>query len=543
MDGLVDGVVADVAQDTKQISQTPRSEISHVGTKESIPFLLTRDWIYKNTFTWEAAQGPGTILAYYPIHPSSCNWFNQHIMAAFNAWTGTMRMRLRMMATAFYGGSIRIGFLPPNISPDRFASLTPEMMTTYPNMDLDPKNTDWVTFESTDQRNVLFHYGDQPVLTEPSTFGGYITIFVVGRLVTQDPEFDRISGVVEMAGNFEFLQPNPVFNVTDVLVDNPLAGSTENILASGGCESTTTNSYASLQILPSSVLNVTTGFWCMRGANRLFGSDYPGCTLPTTIGDTVNQLRAMNLKVVSGGWATSDKTGSNVTWTPYQVSSTANETFLFSVENEAAVVWDPHATSMVNPFRPGFAKWTDITGSGQFVYGPGDAIELSSGDNNALVAYDGYGDAGVDRYRAINLARLGVDPTFVGSQLNNVRADESSVAFVNTQLRTFDMQTRSIGDSLFNSIAVPGLTWVFELSVEDVASGVVTPLMTLRLWPAGYFTARAAAATVLLDSTGKNYHLKFLQLLSDTSPLPIPPPTQLRAMHNIKRHRPAHMDW
>jgi len=126
---------------------------------------------------------------------------------------------MRMMATAFYGGSIRVGYLPPNINQTEIRNMPLDVLTVFPNDDFDPKNTTWAHFSTPDERDVLYHYMSPNTngwdVTDKRSFGGYIVLYVAGRLVTQSPEMTSINVIIESAGNFNFSQINPRFGVTD----------------------------------------------------------------------------------------------------------------------------------------------------------------------------------------------------------------------------------------------------------------------------------------------------------------------------------------
>jgi len=119
------------------------------------------------------------------------------------------------MATAFYGGSIRVGYLPPNVTKNQIRNMSLDVLTVFPNDDFDPKNTTWTHFATPDERDTAFHYMASTPQgwdeTDKRSFGGYIVMYVAGRLVTQSPEMTSINIIIESAGNFNFSQINPRF--------------------------------------------------------------------------------------------------------------------------------------------------------------------------------------------------------------------------------------------------------------------------------------------------------------------------------------------
>jgi len=191
---------------------------------ETVDHVMKRDWIWKETVTVSTTMAPGTVFAIFPIHPFECNRFVKHVGEMFNCWTGGMLLRMRMMATAFYGGSIRVGYLPPNMTKNQIRNMSLDVLTVFPNDDFDPKNTTWTHFATPDERDVAYHY----ISNNPSgwdendkrSFGGYIVLYVAGRLVTQSPELSSINIIIESAGNFNFTQINPRFGTIDFADDN-----------------------------------------------------------------------------------------------------------------------------------------------------------------------------------------------------------------------------------------------------------------------------------------------------------------------------------
>lgn len=185
---------------------------------ETLTHVLEKDWIWKETVTVSTTMAPGTVFAIFPIHPYECNRFVKHVGSMFNCWTGSMMLRMRMMATAFYGGSIRVGYLPPNMTKNEIRNMPLDVLTVFPNDDFDPKNTTWTHFNTPDERDVAYHYmSNNPEgwdENDKRSFGGYIVLYVAGRLVTQSPEFNSINIIIESAGNFKFSQINPKFGTT-----------------------------------------------------------------------------------------------------------------------------------------------------------------------------------------------------------------------------------------------------------------------------------------------------------------------------------------
>lgn len=80
---------------------------------ETLQNVMYRDWIWRNTFPIDTTMQPGTIFGTIKIHPKNCNEYITHIAAMFKTWVGSFKVRSRFMATFQFGGSFRVGWLPP----------------------------------------------------------------------------------------------------------------------------------------------------------------------------------------------------------------------------------------------------------------------------------------------------------------------------------------------------------------------------------------------------------------------------------------------
>lgn len=293
------GTVSKIDTHLEQLPSNP-SQIAQDTSIEGVSHVLERDWIWKETVSVSTTMSPGTVFSIMPIHPFQCNRFVRHVAQMFNCWTGGMHIRLRMMATAFYGGSLRVGFLPPNLTPTQIRNMPLDVLTVYPNNDFDPKNTNWVHFSTTDERDVAFHYmsnnadGYDP--SDKRSFGGYIVLFVAGRLVTQSPEISSINIVVETAGNFEFSQINPQFGLVDysdqlgsltgeaLLVDNWIPADVP-----------TFSPWMKLGILEDTVTNINVGGFKMQPWLSTTLENTPGITIgPATSGIPTTNFKLVN---------------------------------------------------------------------------------------------------------------------------------------------------------------------------------------------------------------------------------------------------------
>lgn len=198
---------------------TNPSTISQSTSINTLSQVLTENWIYDNTFSWQTSAAPGTILYYKKIHPRGWNWANTYVSQMFNTYTGAGAIRFRPMGTAWYGGDICVGFLPPTLTESEVTKVPLDILTTYPTLNTDPKNTDWIEFNAVDQRNVAYHYLND---TDPRSFGGWVVWYVQARLVPQSAEFTAIQMLVQTRGGFVYDQVNPFVTREVDTQDHPL---------------------------------------------------------------------------------------------------------------------------------------------------------------------------------------------------------------------------------------------------------------------------------------------------------------------------------
>lgn len=212
-----------VHQTSIQSETLPSNDATIVQTTSinTLPQVLNADYIRKGTFTISTSMAAGTIFFAMRIHPNETNYVTGHVAKLFNAWTGGFHLRARITATAFYGGSIRIGRLPPNLTLQQIQSMPVELLTAHPNIDLDPKNTQWIHESYSDQRPVAYHYMTSD-FTHPDSFGGWVVGFLAAKLVTQSPEFTTVEMLVETAGNYQFDQLAPTLPVDSGADRHPL---------------------------------------------------------------------------------------------------------------------------------------------------------------------------------------------------------------------------------------------------------------------------------------------------------------------------------
>lgn len=261
------GTVTKIAHMPDQIPDNPASIVANTSI-ETLQNILFENWIWRNTFQIDTSMKPGHIFGLIPIHPRECNEYITHLSQMFLTWTGSMKIRTRFMATFQFGGSFRIGFLPPKFNRAEVLRVGIQTLTAYPNVDLDPKNTDWSQFQCSDERNVLFHWmnGDYD---KAESFAGWFVFYVAAPLVVSGTD-SSVSLLCEAAGGFNFSQLAPLNQV--IAGSNAWFQSQSALYYQSGCDD-----YAQtfkVNIWPTTIRSLPCGFFY---ASTIGGSqsDYP----------------------------------------------------------------------------------------------------------------------------------------------------------------------------------------------------------------------------------------------------------------------------
>lgn len=514
-----------------QSRNTPKQEITHTTSKETVGQLLSGNWIFDRQFVWTPQQGPGTVLEFWPIHPASCNWPNRHVIKMFNAWTGGMKVRVRMMATAFNGGSLRVGFLPPNIKPQQIASIGPQILSTYPSSDIDPKNTAWLEFVMPDQRDVLFHYGQEPNFDDPRSFAGYFVIFVIGRLVTTTADISSLTGIVELAGDFEFLQPNPTFESAATTIDNgPLGNSVFRVDQQDLCDTRACTPTTGLALLDQSVVSLHNGFICALGIGGQRTYKFPNASASVAVSTFGDQIISGSRAFMLPGLMSLDSSSPSTIF--MRANHELNTEIPVACENDAVqfTMWeqqDLNTYIMSQTFSIG--KQIDPVSFHSFILFPNTDI---SGAHPNWTQYTPANYGYASRSNPLDFNKW--DSVILGDMsMSKRRTDESFVLFFHQEMRAAAIQTTQIGEALASAEGVNyDITWLYQ--VIDIKNE--EPQFFVRLWPDGYFTTTAMTTqTMYLPSDG--FSLRYVQTLPSVQPIPAPNSKVVRNIRQLRRPR------
>jgi hypothetical protein len=505
-----------------QAETTPDNpaQISQTTAIQTLDQLLTQNWILSGTFTVSTSMPPGTILYIKKIHPYECNWPNRHVAQMFNTWTGSLKLQYRPVATAWYGGSIRVGFLPPNLTESQVREMPLEMLTSYPNCDIDPKNTTWVDFRGPDQREIAYHYFSDYVQDDPNRqqrqgFGGYIVFYNASWIVTQSPDFKTISFMIQTAGDFMYDQPNPSALTPIVGQIQPLGSSYDlPISLQPLCDSMDTGFYNSVQINAVSITSLLAGGFQMSAIGL---KDAVG-QLDTLKMANDTQLRYYRSGRANSAWAATLGGGN----TP---EITVNETNILPHINVEANGSTKTSLSIYNVTSD--FNYQHIThepsGDGKCHWKITDGVATSApmGRTTVTTVHD------LD-----DSALLPINPVDCNADmiLQPMAGGESIVSFVNLYGRTMSPQlaTHAYHLGKWPTAGYNGtLSYLYNLVSENG-----TPLLTLRLNPNGMWTTTPVTTTVLYPGTCS---LHYLQTLDISSPLPGPTAAQRSYAHEARK--------
>lgn len=487
-EGAPGSTVAAPSQPQAETIPTNPQTIVATGSINTLDQIITSNWIYDSTFTVSTSQAPGTIVYYKKIHPRGWNWTTDHVAKMFNCWTGAGSTRYRPVATVWYGGSIRVGYLPPSVLESQLQTIPLEVLTTFPNRDIDPKNTGWVEFTPPDERNIMYHYMDDK---DRQGFGGWIVFYVAARLVTQSPEYTTIQMIVENKGGFMFDQVSP-FAISRVdQGPNPLS-ILSTIPLHKQCTSDAPQQVRAIQIEASTTTVITfPGFFHSAfGVFRATQEDAP--SIPS-----INK-------------------------SPVLVSDYSTETASFD-GGQCFIGVTIDSTGELKDTKSGYLEYELNTISARF--STDDEKKKHEFFRGTVLRAD-QGGLSLNPLDLTGRKLWSGNSELPPPKITRIR-NESIVLFVDNQITgTYSTQTNLISQILGAGIELDkNTTYLCQL-----ISPAGTPLNYLRFWPDGLITTNATAARLLIPvypTTGTNdgYTIRYLNTLPINDPIPAVPST------------------
>lgn len=509
------GSVTTVMPLPDQIPDNP-STLKANTSIETIQNVMYENWIWRNTFQIDPSMRPGHVFGSIKIHPKNCNEYITHISQMFLSWTGSFKIRSRFMATFQFGGSVRVGFLPPRFTQKQVSELPITTLTAYPNVDLDPKNTDWVHFQASDERNILFHWMQDLSAEAPEDFAGWFVFYVAAPIVISGGSSPSISMLVESAGSFNFSQLAPLASIAPI-TRGWLTGVGTDVLKHYGCDDWTSDyGNMAIQILPQSVHTLLAGFTLAKGVGRYSSSMTPGAVTNAAV--TNARIHVENGATVN----VSVQGRSHLNWENSLVEIyQANAEHLLALNYEVDALTHDSIYLVAHPegiHRTPFRMTNRIIKDG-FVAGTGPTDKFFGPEGDLSTTLDLSWNNGVI---PISQAKLGWQDSGVAIGLPNMCPAESILTFVNFETRTINLNTKQISDHI-GKLPAPdmAISQLYNVYID----GTEGPVLLVRMQPNGMFTTNPVAADTLMHDLALSGAVRFeyLQDLSMSSPLPALP--------------------
>lgn len=495
---------------------------------ETLNQVLHQNWIWRNTFTIDTTMKPGHIIGTIKIHPKNFHEYLAHVAEMFLTWTGSGKIRTRFMATFQFGGSFRLGFLPPKFTEQQVNNMPITTLTAYPNIDLDPKNTMWTEFQASDERNVLFHWMDDVTSEKPESFGGWFVFYVAAPLVVTG-EMSQISMLVECAGGFEFAQLAPLSSVSPVRSGWLDAAACVDILDAQGCDDRYTDGYNAIQVHANAVKSLPVGFAL---ASSIDAGKAPPLVELGSMGPSLSWLRQAVMINKSHKMTPSCETEIIINETDVNTNQpfyphNAHHIFPHNTEPDAlnwagAQMGEEQNTVIVTAFTASAKEWVTTKPTRLFrATRPNRDSFMAL--NRTVTAFGCLGGHAADT--PINVSKTTISGDT--SKLENSLPNESIVTFVNTNIRSINVQTLAMQQSLSQiSTYSPNVSQLYEMRATNTSG----PILLLRLHPSGMFTTNGVTSDAVITRPEGQLYLRYLQDLPMTSPMP----TNQAVLNNLK---------
>lgn len=502
------GTVTKLQHMPDQIPDNPAT-LSANTSIETLSNILYQNWVWRNTFVIDAAMQPGHVFGTIKIHPKNCNDYITHISQMFLTWNGSFKVRSRFMATYQFGGSFRLGFLPPRFTQAEVQNLPIQTLTAYPNIDLDPKNTMWSEFQASDERNVLFHWMSDLEDEKPEAFAGWFVFYVAAPLVLSGTS-TSVSMLIEAAGAFEFAQLAPISKIAPP-TSGWLADTGSNLLMQMGCDDMYADYSNYLLVLPIPIKSIPAGFTL---ANQVGGG------VPSATGSVFYSKRlAYRDKILAGEHvsviAVGDAIIDNNTDAHFQPQQGLDRDFYLTNTDWrnkifAAEYVHETAASMTSFASQAYGmRWVDSETNPTIIIHKAPESSATSGRCPGIVTSS-------DRTQyAFDITKYTIEGD--NSTLPNTLPDESIVLFANAYHATINLHTALMAKH-FAQLPKPDSnnSQLYQL----FSSTQPQPIMTWRLHPNGMWTTNATDVQIKLPNDGNTLYLRYLQDLPMNTPLP-----------------------
>lgn len=495
------GSVTQLRHMPDQIPDNPGT-IAATSSIENLMQLLYRNWIWQAQLQVDTTMLPGTVFGLFKIHPKLANYPNAHVARMFLTWTGSMKLRARFQATFQYGGSLRLGWLPPKFTRSQVNNLPVQVLTAYPNIDLDPKNTEFIEFQASEERNILFHWMDDGESDAPESFGGWFVFFVASPLVITGGGADnRVTMLVETAGSFEYAQPAPIDSIGPI--SNKGILDEDPIFTQTGCDDF--QRIQAIQILSNKIKSLNAGWQFARAVNGKYTRD----VVPNIVYSQAMKAWAESSGIVPFASSTMQVTEQSFGNRTFMIPSIATSQPIGNSEWDCVYAYFTDPSDYVCIPSP----YKYITGSNLGFAFPEKGDPPASGKLGTIVFAS-------DDVSPIKVADTGFyvinNNEFVADTSSMPILDgESLVTFVSMRTRSINIQTSLHADRIAKANLPMTTSQLYHLMTTDSTQ----PLLTVRLTPYGFFTCKSTDSDALLMN--KNLYLRYIQDYPMNDPIPV----------------------
>lgn len=517
----------------------PKKEVTqHVLAHNNIDSQLYSQNIYCGKFTWSVNDQAGKMLWYIPIHPAAIHPILRVLMMIYNAWGGGFLLNFSIAGTGFHAGKLAIVRIPPNINP---ADLSGDYdYTIFEYEVMDAKTLEMSTVKAGDQRQVNYHYTTgSPKDPQSWEIGGYIAVFVHLGLNTASTGTPQIQIIVtaKCAPDFQFAQLKMPETKTEGGLVEPIS-ELDRILDFRYIENrfsgiTAASQVKRLKVLPSTIKLLYTGWFNTTDADGEFTNKCFKAKLSDK-DEYLKYYQRLGIEWVPGVITQADAGKQmEVTVDEYLYKAIYNSVLIF-LQGSYQMVAGSNPTELpchwgkldvtVASFRRDPEKKKLVIVFNE-VIPPGTRI--FAGDVVRLLPY---------RHQMVPGTAL---PTSLWECPLALPAKESWVVFSDDSSTIVGIQQTHALYAAFASRKYakslpPGTAALFV--VIDAQEKV--PIMTIKLYREGYFSASATASMLEFDITKLVF--RFENLVPSTSEIPVNAPINRQLMAAAHRRALRH---
>lgn len=290
----------------------------HTGDINETPAWFSRHSVFVRNVTIDTGMESGTILDKIPCHPAAVGGNHGYYARMFRAWGGSIDISLKIFATAFHGGAIAVARIPPGMTELDFGTLQKYTIMDWHMSDM--RNTQPMTFNLLDQRNILYHYNKQYDVNDLTTYGGSLYVFVLSPLIVGSASgIQQVNMAIfaKFGQNFTLSQMIPVSDPSPVANSFPLYENALNF-AYPRHPTNAINMVEAFYVFPSNVVQITNGFF---GSAPVYG-DFKTRSVQGNVFDYQKQICAIGDRITNFTPATSGPSPNPVNAMPHANKAT-----------------------------------------------------------------------------------------------------------------------------------------------------------------------------------------------------------------------------